>query len=60
MPPPTPSVSTSISAVTLTVSSGSPPTTISHTFSDSATLASLQLGSNSIQITHPDILSRLN
>ena len=58
MPPPTPSVSQSVSAVTLNVSSGSPSTTVSQTFSDSATLASLQLGSNSIQITNPAILSR--
>jgi len=52
------SVSQSVSAVTLTVSSGSPSTTVSQTFSDSATLASLQLGSNSIPVTNPDILSR--
>ena len=58
MPPTTPSVSQSVSAVTLTVSSGSPSTTVSQTFSDSATLASLQLGSNSIPITNPAIISR--
>ena len=51
------SVSQSVSAVTLIVSSGSPSTIVSQTFSDSATLASLQLGSNSIPITNPAILS---
>ena len=58
MPPPTSSVSQSVSAVTLTVSSGSPSTTVSQTFSDSATLASLQLGANSIPVTNPAILTR--
>ena len=58
MPPTVSSVSQSVSAVTLTVSSGSPPTTVSQTFSDPATLASLQLGSNSIPITNQVILSR--
>ncbi len=52
------SVSQSVSAVTLIVSSGSPSTIVSQTFSDSATLASLQLGSNIIQITDPAILYR--
>ena len=57
MPIPTPSVPQSITAITLNVSSGSPSTTVSQTFNDSATLASLQLGSNSIPITNPAILS---
>jgi surface protein len=58
MPPPTSSVSQSVSAVTLTVSSGSPSTSVSQTFSDSATLASLQIGSNSIPVTNQAILTR--
>ena len=58
MPPTTPSVSQSVSAVTLTVSSGSPSTTVSQTFSDSATLASLLLGTNQIQITDSALLTR--
>ena len=57
-PPTTPSVSQSVSAVTLTVSSGSPSTSVSQTFSDSATLASLLLGTNQIQITDSALLTR--
>ena len=58
MPITTSLVPQSITAVTLNVSSGSPSTTVSQTFNDPATLASLQLGSNSIPITNPVILSR--
>ena len=58
MPPTTPSVSQSVSAVTLTVSSGSPSTSVSQTFSDSATLASLLLGTNQLQITDSALLTR--
>ena len=58
MPPTTSSVSQSVSAVTLTVSSGSPSTSVSQTFSDSATLASLLLGTNQIQITDSALLTR--
>jgi surface protein len=58
MPITTPSAPQSITAVTLNVSSGSPSTTVSQTFSDPATLASLQLGSNSIPITNQAIISR--
>ena len=54
MPPPISSISQSISAVILTVSSGSPPTTLSQQIDPST----LNMGPNSIQITHPGILSR--
>ena len=58
MPIPTSSAPQSITAVTLNVSSGSPSTTVSQTFNDHATLASLQIGSNSLPITNQAILSR--
>ena len=48
------SLSQYVSAVTLTVSSGSPPTTVSQQIDP----GTLNIGPNSIQITHPDILSR--
>ena len=58
MPITTSSAPQSITAVTLNVSSGSPSTTVSQTFNDPATLASLQIGSNSLPITNQAILSR--
>jgi surface protein len=58
MPIPTSLAPQSITAVTLNVSSGSPSTTVSQTFNDPVTLASLQIGSNSIPITNQAILSR--
>ena len=54
MPPTTSSVSQTVSSITLTVSSGNPPTIISQQF-DTSTLT---MGANSIQITNPGILSR--
>ena len=54
MPPTTSSVSQTVSSITLTVSSGNPPTIISQQFDTST----LNMGANSIQITNPGILSR--
>jgi len=53
------SVSQIITAVTLNVTSASTPSTVSQTFNDTTTLASLKVGSpNSLSITSQDILSR--
>jgi hypothetical protein len=51
-------VSQIITAVTLNVTSAGTPSTVSQTFNDTTTLASLQLGSNSLPITNQTILSR--
>ena len=54
-----PSVSQIITGVTLQVTSASTPPTVTQTFNDSATLASLKVGiTNSIPITNAAILSR--
>ena len=59
MPITTPSAPQSITAVTLNVTSVGTPATISQTFNDLATLASLKVGiPNSLRITNSEILSR--
>ena len=53
------SVSQIITAVTLNVTSASTPPTVSQTFNDTTTLASLKVGiPNSLPITNSEILSR--
>jgi hypothetical protein len=54
----TSSVSQIITAVTLNVTSAGTPSTVSQTFNDTTTLASLKVGHNSLPITNPAILSR--
>jgi hypothetical protein len=51
-------VSQIITAVTLNVTSAGTPATVSQTFNDPATLASLKLGQNSLPITNQAILGR--
>jgi hypothetical protein len=58
MPITTPSAPQSITAVTLNVTSAGTPATVSQTFNDPATLASLKLGQNSLPITNQAILGR--
>jgi len=55
----TPSVSQIVTAVTLNVTSAGTPSTVSQTYNDPVTLASLKVGiPNSLPITNPAILSR--
>jgi hypothetical protein len=54
----TPSVSDIVTAVTLKVTSAGTPSTVEQTFNDTTTLASLNVGHNSLPITNSEILSR--